>query len=1163
VGAELTFNSFSEERELNEGHSMMTTYVGAASLHFGARKVEGGQIEIVGERFYRIVHYDSMAPFLMSIVSDSDHWIFVSSTGALTAGRRDPDCALFPYTTDDRIHDSQDQTGSKTILRVTRAEGAALWEPFSPRYEGVYRVTRSLSKSVYSNKLIFEEVNHDLGLSFSYGWMPSDRFGFVRRAALVNLSAEPVEIDLLDGLQNLMPHGLTRRFQMEYSTLADGYKENELEPATGLGLFKLSSVPADRPEPNEALRATTVWAEGIESVHRLLCAVQLDRFRRGEPLEDERLIRGRRGAYFVHSCLTLSAGSSKEWSLVAEVEQDAAGVAVLMALLKSGGKLRAQLDEDVERGTTNLVRIVAAADGLQCTGDDLSCDRHFSNALFNVMRGGIPEHGYEIARADFKAFIGKASRAVAERRAAFLDELPKTLPHSCLLALACAQNDPDLERLAHEYLPLTFSRRHGDPSRPWNIFAIEVKNSQGERILNYQGNWRDIFQNWEALALSFPGYAESMIFKFVDSSTADGYNAYRIMRDGFDWEVLDPHDAWSYIGYWGDHQAAYLLKLLEVSARYHPGALQGLLTRRVFTYANVPYRIKPYSALLEDPRNTIDFDAALDREIHQRVAAMGADGKALLGPDGSPYRVNLAEKLLVLVLARLFNYIPEAGLWMNTQRPEWNDANNALVGCGVSMVTLCYLRRFLSLCEGLFAAGTQTIEVSSEVAEAFRVVTEALERHAGLLSGPIPDQDRKTILDALGSAGSSYRAELYAHGFSGRQTPLDGAELTAFCGLALRYIDHSIRANRREDGLYHAYNLMRIDGDRIVIRRLYEMLEGQVAVLSSGALSARESVALLDALRSSRLYRADQNSYLLYPDRRLPGFFEKNNIPAAELEKSKPLEEMIARGDRRIVVQDVNGTAHFNAALRNSGLLKEALSALGLPEEENARILALYEQVFDHQSFTGRSGTFYKYEGLGCIYWHMISKLLLAVQEVLDRAGCADKDLAVIQRMRSHYLEIREGIGVHKSPELYGAIPTDPYSHTPGFAGVQQPGMTGQVKEDIISRLGEMGVAVEDGRLCFHRPMVSCHEFLTEARQFDFYGVDGRQRSLNLDLGTMAFTTCQVPVVAHRAGPRRIEITRADGSRQTVESLELDAATSAAVFQRSGAVSRLDVFFGV
>jgi hypothetical protein len=1142
---------------------MSAAFAGGTPLQFRAGAVEGGPFDIGGERFYRIVNYDAMAPFLMSLVSDSDHWMFVSSTGALTAGRRDPDHALFPYCTDDRIHDSQDQTGGKTILLAARAGRTALWEPFSQRYEGLYRITRSLSKSVYGNKLIFEEINHDLALSFSCAWMTSDRFGFVRRAALVNLGAEPVEVDLLDGIQNLLPHGLTRRFQMEYSTLADGYKENELDPETGLGLFKLSSVPSDRPEPNEALRVTTVWSEGIQSARRLLCAAQLDRFRRRNAVDQETLIRGRRGAYFVNAVLALPASGRKEWSIVAEVDQDAASVAALVSLIKSGGDLRAQLDQDVERGTRNLVRMVAAADGLQLTGDDLSADRHFANALFNIMRGGIPDCGYQISRSDFRSFIGKANRAVAERRAGFLDALPETLLHSRLLALAREQEDPDLERLAHEYLPLTFSRRHGDPSRPWNIFSIEVKAEHGERILNYQGNWRDIFQNWEALALSFPGYVESMIFKFAGASTADGYNPYRIMRDGFDWEVLDPHDAWSYIGYWGDHQVVYLLKLLEVSARYHPGALAGLLTRRVFTYANVPYRIKPYSALLEDPRNTIDFDAALDGEIRQRAAAMGADGKALPGADGAPHRVNLAEKLLVLVLARLFNYIPEAGLWMNTQRPEWNDANNALVGSGVSMVTLYFLRRFLSFCRDIFgAAGTPAIEVSSEVAEAFRRVAEALERHAGLLGGPISDRERKAVLDLLGSVGSGYRAGIYAHGFSGRQTPLSVAELMAFCDVALRHIDHSIRANRREDGLYHAYNLMKVDGDGIAIRRLYEMLEGQMAVLSSGALSAQESAALLDALRGSHLYRADQNSYVLYPDRKLPGFWEKNNIPDAAIAKSKSLAAMIERGDRRIAVRDSNGVAHFNAAFRNGTLLREALAALSLPADERAQILALYEEVFDHQSFTGRSGTFYKYEGLGCIYWHMVSKLLLAVQEVLYRAGCAGEDAALVERLRSHYYEIREGIGVHKPPELYGAIPTDPYSHTPGFAGVQQPGMTGQVKEDLISRLGEMGVAVADGRLGFCPHLVSRGEFLPQARTFHFYGLDGLEHGLRLEPGSMAFTTCQAAVVAHRSGPRRIEIALADGSSHTVEGLNLDAATSAAIFERTAAVRRLDVFFG-
>ena len=294
----------------------------------------------------------------------------------------------------------------------------------------------------------------------------------------------------------------------------------------------------------------------------------------------------------------------------------------------------------------------------------------------------------------------------------------------------------------------------------------------------------------------------------------------------------------------------------------------------------------------------------------------------------------------------------------------------------------------------------------------------------------------------------------------------------------------------------------------------------------------------------------------------MPGFFEKNNIPAAALAKSKPLAEMIKRGDPRIVVQDLNGVAHFNAALCNGSQLKKALQTLGLADEENARILALYEEVFDHQSFTGRSGTFYKYEGLGCIYWHMVSKLLLAVQEALNQAADAGCAAAVIERLISHYREIREGIGVHKPPALYGAIPTDPYSHTPGFAGVQQPGMTGQVKEDLISRLGELGVAVENGRLGFRRQLVSRGEFLQEARRFHFYDVDGSDSTLDLGPGTMAFTTCQLPMVAHRSGPQRIEITRADGSHHTVEKLKLDPLTSAAIFERTGAVRRLDVFFG-
>ena len=101
-----------------------------------------------------------------------------------------------------------------------------------------------------------------------------------------------------------------------------------------------------------------------------------------------------------------------------------------------------------------------------------------------------------------------------------------------------------------------------------------------------------------------------MIAKFVNASTIVGFNPYRITREGIDWEAPEPNDPWAHIGYWGDHQIVYLLRLLELSQQYHGDRLVTLLGTRIFSYANVPYRIKPYADLLKDRWNTIEFDRA-------------------------------------------------------------------------------------------------------------------------------------------------------------------------------------------------------------------------------------------------------------------------------------------------------------------------------------------------------------------------------------------------------------------------------------------------------------------------------------------------------------------------------------------------------------------------
>jgi hypothetical protein len=1140
-------------------------YIGDSPVRVNEEAVKGTFGELDGERFYKISNVDRMPDFFISMVSASDQWMFISSNGSLSAGRKNSEGALFPYYSEDKIHDYRGRTGSATLILVREGMRMKLWEPFAGSPAGIYPVKRNIYKNLLGNKLVFEEINGELGLTFRYGWFNSERFGFVKQSVLINHGNDSLEVELLDGVQNILPGIVDSGLQLSSSNLLDAYKRQELVPGTTLGIYRLSSIPSDTAEPSEALKVNSVWSEGLKVGSILLSSLQLEAFRSGYPVQQEQDIKATRGAYFAHAIMELPAGDRRQWHTIAEVNQDAASLAGLVELLKSGKKLGEMIKEDVNRSSSNLFSLLASADAVQYTADELSTTRHLSNVLFNIMRGGVFIENYVVPADDFLAFIANAHKAILKEAEELLERCGKPIRYNRMLEMAHTGSNPDLVRLCYEYLAITFSRRHGDPSRPWNRFSIENRKEDGTRNLDYQGNWRDIFQNWEALALSFPGYVESMISKFVNASTADGHNPYRITRGGIDWEVPDPSDPWSNIGYWGDHQVIYLLKFLEISASHHPGQLQRLLSQELFSYSNVPYRIRPYCELIDNPRDTILYDAVLEEKIKQRVNAVGSDGKLLWDEKEQVVLVNLAEKLVVTVLSKFSNFIPGAGIWMNTQRPEWNDANNALVGYGVSMVTAYYLRAFIAFCRKLMGdLESGNLKLSEEVAGFLTRMREILHEELKNPDHMLTESGMKASMDRFGEAGEDYRQKIYNKGFSGRRITLDIREFLDFFDHALQALDVTILSNRRTDRLFHAYNLIRVEGDKLYLRRLYEMLEGQVAVLGSGFLNVEEAADLLHALKGSRLFREDQYSYILYPNRALPTFMEKNNIPSDEVDRSELLQSMLSNSNRQIVIRDVNAVCHFHSDFRNAGLLKKALDSLpeeydALVKKERDLILEIYEKIFDHQSFTGRSGTFYGYEGLGSIYWHMVSKLLLAVCDTCFRADEEEASEEIQGRLASHYYEIRAGIGLNKTPEVYGAFPTDPYSHTPGTRGAQQPGMTGQVKEDIIARWGELGVRIQHGAIRFHPILLRREEFLTRPHEFVFLDVTGANKSLHLAKDTLAFTYCQVPVVYHLSKERRIVLQFKDGHTVQVPGDTLTKEQSSGIFSRSGEIIQVDV----
>ena len=1125
--------------------------------------VSGEFLTIGDERYYAIRNVDQMAPFFMSIISSSDHWLFVSSTGGLTAGRVSPETALFPYIPVDRIHESGAHTGSKTVMRVRRDLSTHLWEPFGQRHHDHYDISRNLYKNLLGNKLCFEEVNHSLQLTLRYEWSTSERYGFVRHCELINTGELAVRVELVDGLRNLLPAGTPIGSQTNASNLVDAYKWAELDTASGLAIYTLYSGISDRAEPCESLKANTVFSLGLDDPKILLSSDQLDAFRMGGSPAQEDHKRGIRGAFFVGASLELAAGHSKEWQIVANLEQSQSQVVAARLELRDPEALADNILASVQRGTDDLARIMASADGFQLTAEESVTAHHYANVLFNTLRGGIFNDQYNVSAQDLRQYVHHFNREIYTNNKEFLDRLPEQLDFNALRSAVKKHGDAQLARLCYEYLPVTFGRRHGDPSRPWNHFAIRLRDEFGNRRLSYEGNWRDIFQNWEALALSYPEFIENIVAKFVNASTVDGYNPYRITREGIDWEVEDPEDPWSYIGYWGDHQIIYLLKLLELSQQFHPTRLTELLRRPIFSYANVPYRIKSFYDLLEDPKNTVDYDQELADRIEERVTRLGADGKLILNADGEVYQVTLLEKLLVPLLAKLGNLVVDGGIWLNTQRPEWNDANNALVGNGLSMVTLCYMRRYVDFMLQLLASESEPVDASSEVEKWLTDTAAALRGARSRLGGrAMSPEQRFETLHELGLAAGSYRRTVYSQeGFSG-QGELQPGVVMEMLADALVVIDHSIRSNRRDDGLYHAYNLLNLDAKSADVDTLYPMLEGQVAALSSGAISSTEACKMLQSLYASKIYRPDQHSFMLYPDRELPDFFEKNRIPADEVGTIPLLRKMLEDGNERVILQDAMGAYRFNADFRNAGdldlRLEEIRSQYG-DEVDDAReaVLELYERVFNHRAFTGRSGGMFGFEGLGCIYWHMVSKLLLAVQEAFFAAS----DEADCECLGSMYYRIRDGIGFNKTPGEFGAFPTDPYSHTPKHAGAQQPGMTGQVKEELLTRFGELGLRVRNGSVHIEPRLLRSVEFTADTGEFQYLDVNGDWNELALPNGSLGFTWCQVPIVYHvdDGAEPSLTVTQHDGKTRSFPNLDFPMDVSTEIFSRSGRIRQVDV----
>ena len=411
------------------------------------------------------------------------------------------------------------------------------------------------------------------------------------------------------------------------------------------------------------------------------------------------------------------------------------------------------------------------------------------------------------------------------------------------------------------------------------------------------------------------------------------------------------------------------------------------------------------------------------------------------------------------------------------------------------------------------------------------------------------------FVSEMGFAFDEYKHKIYDEGFTYKEK-IRYSKINEFLRLCEKYIDSTIKENKREDGLFHSYNVMRVNDNGIKVKHLKLMLEGQVAVLGCEYLNDIDACKVLDEMERSSIYSQMDDSYYLYPIIHTKSFLDKNIINYNFEGKSELIERLLKDKNNFLVEKDCYGNIRFNSNVNSSTALKQVLENLSceypaLVKKEYDLIFDIFEDTFNHSEFMGRSQVLYKYEGIGCIYWHQNSKLLVSASERLLAS-----DDVIKSELLKRYRNIRNGLGFNKEPGVWGAFPVDAYSHTSFGGCAKQPGMTGQVKEEIITRFTELGVIINDEVLY---TFVDKSEFLQKCSEFEFIRSDNSKQVVILDKNSLAFTFCQTPIVYVKNGGHSIIVEFKNGIKQELAGNILPKSLSQSIFLRENEISIITV----
>lgn len=788
-------------------------------------------------------------------------WCFYVNRGqAVTSfGVEDKDHAIMEFYPAHQAYRNVKTVGFRTFLRL---DGRYL-EPFGDaRTPHGMTVERNILR-------LWEQNDAGIRTEITYFTLPLERIGgLVRRVRIVNCAEQTVELEVLDGMPEVVPCGVGMRALKEMGQTAQAWMQAEyvesrvpyfkaragLDGAAVVTAVKGGNFSLAMDETGELLRpvvdpdAVFAWDSSLQDAVNFRERGLQGVYGAGQALSN------RYPCSFCGAARTLKPGESLTlWELMGQ----APGRDVLTRFLER--KPTPAYFEEKEAQAAALTEELCGVISTR-TGDpdfDEYCARTYMD---NVLRGGFPV----------------------------------VLPGG---------------RIFHVY-----SRRQGDPERDYNDFRMLPEYySQGS------GNFRDVNRSRCMDSFFTPYAGRENIKTFYGLIQLDGYNPLSVeqvtctLDEEAVEEIFDPlnqeqreelmtflTDAFTPGGFYRkleelgvreeDRQDAFFaqvmeragqnrnaefgegcrfdpwtcnLDLIESYLSVYPEREAELLMEQDYTYFCAQAPIPPRSRRYVKTENGVRQYRFPDGELRR------TDGEKLVRArygQGEPVRVTLLEKLLVLCAAG-YAALDAYGMGVETEggRPGWYGALPGLFGSSVAET--CELARLLEYTLRALDKCPAKVRLTREVAEYLQVMDAVTLLHRDEIAC---GEELLEFWNRRGEARESYTEKTF-HGISGEKTELGRERLREILGHLLETVRCGIRKAVRLCGgtapACFAYEMECYTETRDGIRpehfawiRLPDSLEGPVHLmrLEEAPLEKRELYA---GVKAGALYDADLGMY--------------------------------------------------------------------------------------------------------------------------------------------------------------------------------------------------------------------------------------------------------------------------------------------------------------